>query len=182
MNRDTRQLVRSQKETRSGGAAAHAGTRRGIAEGAKSALTFVMNPAISPIRYGGACRGRRLSFVTTDITNFYCSPPAHGGDTGRGRTERTRLSVIRATGVQGREKDLSTEQDRSQAPPWLSRAHGDQERTRRRGRAPRPWPQAPDGLTRARQRQQTTRPRQAWRVSNQQRFRPDALSDAAGAV
>src|SRR3954464_7914274 len=47
-----------------------------------------------------------------------------------------------------REKDVSTEQARSQAPPWIPCAHGDQGWPQGHCRSPRPWPQAPFGVTR----------------------------------
>src|SRR3712207_784558 len=46
-----------------------------------------------------------------------------------------------------REEDVSTEQAGSQAPPRLPCAHGDQERPQGHRRSPRPWPQAPVGVS-----------------------------------
>ncbi|CAH1652356.1 hypothetical protein CHELA1G11_13856 [Hyphomicrobiales bacterium] len=50
----------------------------------------------------------------------------------------------------GREKDVSTEQARAQAPAWVSRADRDQGRAQDYRCAPRTGPRAPVGLTRRR--------------------------------
>lgn len=47
----------------------------------------------------------------------------------------------------GHETHLSTEQNRAQAPAWLSCAHGNQGRTQGSGTPPRAWPQEAVGLT-----------------------------------
>jgi ribonuclease P protein component len=46
-----------------------------------------------------------------------------------------------------REEDISTEQARSQAPAWLSRADGDEGWPQGHRGSPRPWPQALVGVT-----------------------------------
>jgi ribonuclease P protein component len=51
-----------------------------------------------------------------------------------------------------READLSTQQTGAQAPPWLPRAPRHDRRPQGSCRAPRAWPQAPERLSRAPQR------------------------------
>ena len=53
------------------------------------------------------------------------------------------------------EKNLSTQQDRAQAPSRLSRPHGDCRRPQRHRGPPRPRPQAPVGLSRGRSTKRT---------------------------
>lgn len=62
---------------------------------------------------------------------------SRGDRTKKGRTPRYQIN----------EAHLSTLQARPQAPPRISRAHGNQGRPRRRRRAPQPRPQAAFGLS-----------------------------------
>jgi ribonuclease P protein component len=75
-----------------------------------------------------------------------------------------------------REEDVPTEQARAQAPPRLSRAHGDQGRPQGHRRPPRAWPQAPVSLIDRRLPVRGARARQIGRLTK----RPDFVAAASG--